>query len=186
MDDRLLAAAREASARIRTAQREVDAARAGFQRTIRALYLDGGSLREIADALELSHQRVHQLLGLPAAGQPAGRQRRGATPCSFCGRSQAEVVKLIAGAGGVAICDACTELAQSSLTSGEPAWSASVTVAVQPAPGRCPFCGKHTGAGQEFDSASPIRLITAPGSAGEGAICEECLELSAEIIAETT
>ena len=189
IDNRLLEQAQAASARIATAQHEVDTARIGFQRAVRALYLNGGSLREIADALGLSHQRLHQLLDVPS-GRPASARRRrghqGAVPCSFCGRPQPQVAKLIAGEGGVAICDSCVALAGSSIASSEPAWSAEVTVAVQPAPGQCPFCGKHTGVELVSDPRTPLRLVVAPGTTPPAAICEECLDLCAEIIAETS
>ena len=188
IDSRLVAHAHTASQRIAAAQRTVDEARVDFQRAVRALYLDGGSLREIADALGLSHQRVHQILDLPSGRTASARRRRGhqgAHPCSFCGRSPAQVPKLIAGEGGVALCAGCVGLAGSSIASGEPAWSAEATVAVQPAPAQCPFCGKHTGVELVSDPRTPLRLVIAPGTTPPAAICEECLELCAEIIAET-
>jgi hypothetical protein len=191
IDERLLTTAREAATRITTAQRQVDDARAAFQRSIRALYLDGGSLREIAEGLGLSHQRVHQLLDLPATPQRDGRagtrRRRGsgaALSCSFCGISQSHTLKLIMGPGGVGVCDQCVGLGRSTLTSGEPAWSASVTLALQPAPGQCSFCGKHTGVELPSDPRTPLRLAVAPGTTSTAAICEECLDLCEEIIAE--
>jgi len=39
-------------------------------------------------------------------------RRRSGPWCSFCGRHQTEVVTLILGAGGVAICDQCVAEAQ--------------------------------------------------------------------------
>jgi hypothetical protein len=42
-----------------------------YQHAIKKLHAAGGSLREIADALELSHQRVHQIVEGPA-GPPGG------------------------------------------------------------------------------------------------------------------
>jgi len=41
----------------------------------------------------------------------------GPLKCSFCGRSQAQVRKLIAGPDGITICDACVEVAQAVLLS---------------------------------------------------------------------
>ncbi len=198
LDERLLDSARSAADKITAAQQEVKNARDGFQRAVRALYLDGGSLREIAEALSLSHQRVHQLLGVRSASvvrphQPATwaprvrRFGRQVLPCSFCGRHQQEVTKLIAGQGGVAICDSCVALAGTSLDrDGELVYGQQVTVAEQPAPGQCPFCGKHTAVELAADPRSPIRLIIAPGASKPAAICEECLALCEEIIAETT
>jgi ATP-dependent Clp protease ATP-binding subunit ClpX len=43
------------------------------------------------------------------------RQDRQGYHCSFCGRSQAEVQRLIAGPGAVYICDECVELCREIL-----------------------------------------------------------------------
>ena len=48
----------------------------------------------------------------PRTGAPAA--------CSFCGRPQGQVQKLIAGPGGVFICEACVDAAQGMLRSPEP------------------------------------------------------------------
>jgi transposase-like protein len=126
IDERLTAQALAAAAAIRTRQGELDAARADFQRAVRALYLDGASMREIAEALEISHQRVHQLLDLP--GRDRGRKRT-ELDCTFCGSSSKEVQKLIAGPG-VYICDECV----TRMRHEEPA----------PDGTKCTFCGKNS------------------------------------------
>jgi ATP-dependent protease Clp ATPase subunit len=78
--------------------------------------------------------------------------------CSFCGRAQRKVAKLIAGPG-VYICDGCVTLARS--------WDPL------PPPGRsCSFCGTWSPKGGR---------VTGPGSV---AICEQCLDLCDTIIAE--
>jgi ATP-dependent protease Clp ATPase subunit len=79
--------------------------------------------------------------------------------CSFCGRSQWQVAKLIAGRG-VYICDGCVALAR-----GWPAVE-------EPQP-RCGFCG--------MAEEGPVR---APASGGQAAVCAGCLDLCEEIIAE--
>ncbi len=78
--------------------------------------------------------------------------------CSFCGRTQGQVPKLIAGPG-VYICSGCVALARS--------WPAAAY------PGRtCSFCGTWTpGEG---------RLV----AKGPTSICGECLDLCDEVIAE--
>ncbi|MGI8688646.1 MAG: ClpX C4-type zinc finger protein [Thermomicrobiales bacterium] len=43
--------------------------------------------------------------------------------CSFCGKSQDEVQRLIAGPGGVYICDECVDLCQEIVEDGESAGS---------------------------------------------------------------
>ena len=78
--------------------------------------------------------------------------------CSFCGKAQQQVAKLIAGPG-VYICDRCVTLART--------WPAVSY------PGRtCSFCGQWTlGKG---------RLVAHHTTA----ICAECLDLCDQIIAE--
>ena len=77
--------------------------------------------------------------------------------CSFCGRPQKKVAKLIAGPG-VYICSGCVTLARS--------WPAV------PSPGRtCSFCGQW-----DPDKGR----VTARGAV---AICGQCLDLCDEIIA---
>ena len=78
--------------------------------------------------------------------------------CSFCGRAQRQVPKLIAGPG-VSICSGCVTLART--------WPAL------PHPGRtCSFCGKW----RPRDGR-----VAGHGTA---TICDECLDLCDEIIAE--
>jgi ATP-dependent protease Clp ATPase subunit len=78
--------------------------------------------------------------------------------CSFCGRAQQQVGKLIAGPG-VYICDGCVAMARTWPAVGYPGRA-------------CSFCGKWTpGEG---------RLV----AKGPTSICEECLDLCDEILAE--
>jgi hypothetical protein len=62
LDDGILREATETRDRLIAAQHEVDAARADYHDAIRRLCAAGGSMREIAEALGLSHQRVHQIV----------------------------------------------------------------------------------------------------------------------------
>jgi ATP-dependent protease Clp ATPase subunit len=78
--------------------------------------------------------------------------------CSFCGRSQWQVAKLIAGRG-VYICDGCVALSR-------------IWPAVEEPQPRCSFCGM---------SESPVR---APAARGPAVVCAGCVDLCNEIIAE--
>jgi hypothetical protein len=205
VDEELLAAARAAQARVVESERAVELARAEFRYGVRKLHLAGASLREIGDALNLSHQRVHQLVeeaesggrgwrsfaGRSGFGGRGDRPKRGELACSFCGKTQKEVRKLIAGPGFVAICETCTSKAGQVLETGKVAATplSSIKPVPQPVagnvltgvladPAKCSFCGKgrHQVAG----------LAMAAGTITAGVrICDECLALCVEIIADT-
>ena len=101
LDEQLLQKARAEGERFAEAERQALLARTDYHTVVRRLHLSGGSLREIALALGLSHQRVQQIV--KGAGgswwQRVWRSRnitRDAV-CTFCDRASSEVAKLIAG-----------------------------------------------------------------------------------------
>jgi ATP-dependent Clp protease ATP-binding subunit ClpA len=69
LDDGILGDAKQARERLVGAQHEVDDARADYHHAIRRLHAGGASMREIAEALDISHQRVHQIVD-EAASHP--------------------------------------------------------------------------------------------------------------------
>ena len=95
--------------------------------------------------------------------------------CSFCGKSQTQVKKLIVGPHG-GICDGCVSGAHT--VTGEPGRTAGTPIAVIEQVTReaeaveCSFCGKHRS------------QVAAMASAGDTRICDECLELCDEILTE--
>lgn len=174
LDAHLLEQAKLAEARVIDAEHEAEVARAGFHRAVRRLQLAGGSLREIADALGLSHQRVHQIVESAGGGRrwrsrrPAGGQL---PSCSFCGRDAKHVKTLIAGPG-VHICNRCIPQAAAILGPGGPTagqGDALWAVGEEARALRCSFCGK--------------RRYQVPGMAAaeHARICDECLRLCHEI-----
>ena len=174
LDAGLLEQAKTAEARVIDAEHGAEVARADFHRAVRRLQLAGASLREIADALGLSHQRVHQIVA-SAGGSRRWRSRRGAggplASCSFCGRDQKHVKTLIAGPG-VYICDRCISRAAAVLATGSTAASPAGSIRAVPAEARterCSFCGK--------------RRYQVPGmvAAERARICDECLRLCHEM-----
>ncbi|HXV59039.1 MAG TPA: Clp protease N-terminal domain-containing protein [Gaiellaceae bacterium] len=76
LDPTALREARESRDRMLEAQHELERARADYSHAIRRLHAEGGSLREIAESLGLSHQRVHQVVEGDEAGPPRRSQRR--------------------------------------------------------------------------------------------------------------
>src|SRR5512135_3112065 len=101
LQQELLEHARTAGAGLEAAERGSLLARAEYHTAVRRLHLAGGSLREIAQALGLSHQRVQQIVS-GAGGtwwRRVWRSRRMPpdAACTWCGRPPSEVSKLIAG-----------------------------------------------------------------------------------------
>ena len=69
LDDDLLPAVDAARERLLEAEHSLDRARADFHHELRRLYAAGGSLREIAERFQLSHQRVHQIVDAADGGR---------------------------------------------------------------------------------------------------------------------
>jgi Clp amino terminal domain, pathogenicity island component len=87
LDEKILTEAKELHEKLLDLQHEEERARVDYQHAIRRLHAKGGSLREIADELGLSHQRVHQIVGeeppaitveralVPPSGRVVGRRK---------------------------------------------------------------------------------------------------------------
>jgi hypothetical protein len=207
MDEDLLAEARRTQERLIDAERDADVARADFHRAVRRLHLHGASLRELAGALSLSHQRVHQIVESAGGSRRWLRQREpsqrepghcdvpaGAPKpaCTFCGQGQAQGGRIIPG-HNVRICAACVALAQDAINSRPAPGGPFLPVIFMPGRGQpdcepqirlaCSFCGKqvHQVAGLAVSSgASHIER----GRHSGAIICTECLDLCDEILAE--
>lgn len=100
IDGDLLREALAARERLAQAQSAVDQTRPEYHAAVRRLHTAGASLRELAEVLRMSHQRVHQIVADPC--------------CSFCGARKADVATLGAGPG-IYICDRCVPLALSAI-----------------------------------------------------------------------
>jgi hypothetical protein len=62
LDKDILTEARELRSRLLDLQHQADRAKLDYHHSIRRLHAAGGSMREIAEVLDLSHQRVHQIV----------------------------------------------------------------------------------------------------------------------------
>jgi len=159
IDDGLLQQARAAVGRRLDAEAALAHARTDEQLALRRLQLAGASVREIARALGISHQRVHQLIDAVDDGRgwkrKAAPAKGAALQCTFCGRGSDVVAKLIAGPGCY-ICDACVANARHGFD-GRPA---------------CSFCGKRA-----------LPDLSVRGT-DDVAICSQCLDLCDEILTE--
>jgi hypothetical protein len=191
LDPDLVRDAKGARQRLIESQHAAERAKADYHHAIRRLHAAGGSLREIAEALHLSHQRVHQIIN--EAPEPTGpwwrrrgRRREPAGPCSFCGRSRQERAKLIAGPG-VFICERCVAQASRLAPGAAVDDRAEAPMLLEP-PGSeasCSFCGKQA---RQVAFLAISGMASAPtGKPGQGVrICDECLELCSKILAEPT
>ncbi len=145
----LLRAARETATRVKTAEADLEAAREHHRAAVRTLHGSGARLREIAAALDLSHQRVHQLV--------APRETADAPPpaeaCSLCGEAAAQGP----------ICPSCREAAL-RLIGGEALDGArGLRVAYRHNRRPCSLCGRLPAAGERFAEGR------------EAAVCGDCL-----------
>lgn len=164
LDSTLLEAARTAGAALIDAEHRALTARAEYHTAVRRLHLAGGTLREIAEALGLSHQRIQQIVDSSGGSwwRRAWRSRntRDAV-CTWCERPPSAVQKLVAGPN-VYICDQCVRDMHRTLhdRARRPAAASR----------RCSFCRKRANAAREVAG-------TAAAS-----VCSECLTVCREIM----
>jgi ClpX C4-type zinc finger len=173
LDPELVEKARTASVRLAQAERDALLSRADYHTAVRRLHLAGGSLREIAETLSISHQRVQQIVS-SAGGTWWSRvwSTRRVGPdavCTWCGRPPAEVAKLIAGPR-VYICDACVEAGEQTLAGARPAAGPFTEVKTRGVGSRCSFCGKRAGHDRP--------VVSGPA----GRVCRDCLQTCREIL----
>jgi ClpX C4-type zinc finger len=191
LDQELVREAQRAREQLAVSQHAAYRAKVEYHQAIRRLHAAGGSLREIAEALRLSHQRVHQII--EEAAEPTRRRWRREPqlltgplgPCSFCGRPYDVCAKLIAGPeGALFICDRCavqaTRLAAGPAIEGQ----AEGFMRLEPAGSevRCSFCSKEA---REVRHLVVSGLSVSAGKFGDRPrICDKCRDLCLEVLAE--
>jgi len=154
---------------LQMAESAVCEARSSFEGAVRRLYIEGASTREIADALGLSHQRVHQLIGAAPKSwwqHLLGVRQEPPRGCSFCGR----VAKLVAGPS-VHICDGC--IAQAERALGQGGEEEKLARLPDGSRKRCSFCGQR-------DRRQPR------ATAGGHQICSLCAAKAQEIVMQAS
>lgn len=177
IDSGLLAHAKEAAANVAELECQAEQAKAEFRRRVRHLHLAGASMREVAGALGISHQRVHQLVEDAGGGRRWRRRRSGPSgglvACSFCGRGSREVATMVAGPC-VYICDCCVSTALEVVTTNAAVQrpGAPMSPVDSEADHSCSFCSKHR------------RLVPALVTGLRASVCAECLELCQDIMDE--
>ena len=180
LDADLLGQARAAKAKVDVAdaQPDSDIARIEFIQAVRQLHLAGGSPREIADVLGLPDHLVRKIAESVGGSRsqrkgPAGSGER--LSCSFCGKNQKQIMKLIAGRSKH-ICNECVDRAHVVLAAVGTVASTPIATIRQLGDAdrakRCSFCGRQR------------RHVVAMASTRRARICAECIELCDEIISE--
>src|SRR5215212_8506308 len=190
LDRELVLEAEQAKEELAVAQHAAYRAKVHYHQAIRRLHAAGGSLREIAEALRMSHQRVHQIIN-QAAEATRRRQRETqvlsgpAGPCSFCGRPHDVCARLIVGPE-VFICDRCvmqaTRLAAGSAVEGQGEGEGSLRLEPPESQAKCSFCGLEARQVQHLVASGlsvPARKFGEPPR-----ICDKCRDLGLEILAE--
>jgi hypothetical protein len=174
INDQLLNKARAAATRLANAEGEVDAARAEYHAVVRRIHLSGAPLREIAQELGLSHQRVQQIVD--AAGGSWWRRvwrSRNATrglACTFCGDSADTVARLIAGPK-VFICSSCVTMAERTLDGTQTAGGSMIVARETKV--KCSFCGKPRMANRAVIKAPSVN------------VCSACLVVCRQILTDS-
>jgi hypothetical protein len=174
LDEELLRGARAAAAHWTKTLDQAESAKADYHRAVRQLHLTGGSMREIAEALNVSHQRVHQMI--EEAGGTAGWKPRQKTDadlaCSFCGATKAEVTRLVAGPS-VFICGGCVALSDQVIREAGPSETGRSHIDRVPSSSMftCSFCARP--------ATETERLVAGPGVR----ICDQCVRFCTEVIA---
>ena len=160
LSQELLDVARKTGTRLAEAEQAALLARAEYHTAVRRLHLAGASLREIAEALALSHQRVHQIVDASGGSwwRTAWRTRgtKRDAICTWCGRPPSEVEKLVAGPN-VYICDGCVREVERALRKSDDRAASRVA--------RCSFCRRFAGA---------KRKVVIGRHAN---VCAECLQM---------
>jgi hypothetical protein len=171
LSQELLVKAEAAGIEMGEADNRALVARTEYHTAIRRLHLAGGSLREIAHALTLSHQRVQQIVrGAGGSWWSRMWRTRNIRPdaiCTWCTRPPSEVSKLIAGPH-VYVCESCVEAAERMASAARP--TAPFLELKRKGAVRCSFCAKR---------ANKDRLLV---SAPAGNICADCLRSCREIL----
>lgn len=144
----LLEDVRRARSALEEAENAVGRLRGAYHRLIARAHKEGLSLRALAENLEMSHQRVHQIVD--------------GVSCSLCGVRQADAQHIVA-AKDAAICDLCVFLADEVLQVRRELKGERSTLSPS-GQGTCSFC------------AEGRRRIVKGGS--DARICSECVAMS--------
>lgn len=117
--------------------------------------------------LNVGDEIVIKIIEASSCDDPPGKEVS-YMDCSFCGKKQAEVSKLIAGPA-VFICNECVGDCNAALKHGEPTGNITIIVR-ETAAATCSFCGKKPNEVEGIVGVSTAR------------ICNECLKICGDIL----
>ena len=166
-----LAEIKEKEARVKELEDDLQAAKEAYNAAIRKMHVGGKSLREIGQLLNLSHQRVHQIVESEARGWRAFlRPAKPEPACSICGLNGDRVEKLVQGPG-IFACDYCITSCSMVLASNYAGHSilsgGNEFKKLDPkSKRRCSFCGKLPGHKRQVIAGNKHQ------------VCDKCIELS--------
>jgi hypothetical protein len=151
-------------------------ARAGLHQSIRRLHAAGGSMREIATALAMSHQRIHQIIGADGIVEVESLPVPVASPavedaCSFCGAARRDLDKLLAAPGRVFVCAGCVALAAMVVVEGGEAAGMHAVPVEDGA--TCSYCG----------NPSSVGGVMAEAAKGSPRMCTRCVSTCQRLLA---
>ncbi len=177
LDEDLVQQARNAAARLVDCERDLDRARGDYYHAVRRIHLAGASMREIAEALDLSHQRVHQIIESVGGARRRWRRSMACAPqelfCSFCSVPKKEARTLVAGPG-VYICGDCVMAGNKVVAAGRSGGHERTTLqpVAESSTRDCSFCRRAA------------KRVGRMAASGDAAICGPCLDLCKDIVAE--
>ncbi len=170
LDPQRLAEARTAAAALEAAEAAIEPLRMAYRARLTALNAGGASLREIAAALGLSHQRVHQLVQADA-GVPARPSKASGVNSAPSARLVGKGVCVLCGEAGVpaagkavCVCRPCRQACRALLAGSGEAGERGIRQVRRHQRPRCASCGRQPEAGETF-LAGPV-----------GTLCQRCLE----------
>lgn len=175
LNDELLKKTKLASQALAEAEHKAELARAEYNTAIRRLHLASGSLREVAQAVGLSHQRIQQIVD-GAGGSWWSRIWRSRnvkrdTVCTFCERPPSEVASLVAGPN-VFVCDGCIGRAERAASEGTNAGADFRKMGDEKTKLKCSFCGKPK-------TRARVLIVNK-----RARVCGECLGICRQILTD--
>lgn len=155
-------AALRARKQLRDCEQHLDRAKSRFHQAVYKLSLDGVPLRAIAEKLDVSFQRIHQIVTLCRRTflSFGGRPEVGGA-CSFCGVPRSKRQMIASPAANC--CQDCLLQARQVLSVGHETDASGLSSDSRT---RCDFCSRRR---------------VAAGN-GQVHICEECVDLGEEVL----